>query len=201
MACPSPPLAPPTSARPPCSCSWRWDSPPPRRRRARRIRPATLRLTVDEAVRLALENNPDLKADRIDPQISDTRVAAAAGAFKPTFNTSLQRNDQLQPPAGFLTPAADHQQRLDHQRRHRPAPAVVRHQLQRGVERDAYREQQLPQQLQPAGAVRPHLQRLAAAAPRSARRHARGSSSSPAGSIATSPARGSAKASCAPPPT
>src|SRR4029077_15035331 len=66
--------------------------------------PATLRLTVDEAVRLALENNPDLKADRIDPQISDTRVAAAVGTFKPTFNTSLQRNNQLQPPAGFLTP-------------------------------------------------------------------------------------------------
>jgi outer membrane protein len=67
--------------------------------------PGTLRLTVDDAVRLALENNPDLKADRLDPQISDTRVAIAAGAFKPTFNTSLQRNNQLQPPAGFLIPA------------------------------------------------------------------------------------------------
>jgi outer membrane protein TolC len=67
--------------------------------------PGTLRLTVDDAVRLALENNPDLKADRLDPQISDTRVAVAAGAFKPTFNTSLQRNNQLQPPAGFLIPA------------------------------------------------------------------------------------------------
>jgi hypothetical protein len=40
--------------------------------------PATLRLTVDEAVKMALENNVDLKADRLDPQISDTRVAAAA---------------------------------------------------------------------------------------------------------------------------
>jgi outer membrane protein len=67
--------------------------------------PGTLRLTVDDAVRLALENNPDLKADRLDPQISDTRVAVAAGAFRPTFNTSLQRNNQLQPPAGFLVPA------------------------------------------------------------------------------------------------
>jgi outer membrane protein len=66
--------------------------------------PATLGLTVDEAVRLALEHNPDLKADRLDPQISDTRVAVAAGAFKPSFNTILQRNNQLQPPAGFLTP-------------------------------------------------------------------------------------------------
>lgn len=66
--------------------------------------PATLRLTVDDAIRLALENNPDLKADRLDPQISDTRVAVAAGAFRPTVNTGVQRNSQLQAPAGFLTP-------------------------------------------------------------------------------------------------
>jgi outer membrane protein TolC len=66
--------------------------------------PSTLRLTADEAVRLALQNNPDLKADRLDPQISDTRIAIATGAFKPTFNTSVQRNNQLQPPAGFLVP-------------------------------------------------------------------------------------------------
>jgi outer membrane protein len=65
---------------------------------------STLRLTVDEAVKMALDHNPDLRADRLDPQISDTRVAAASGAFRPTFNTSLQRNNQLQPPAGFLIP-------------------------------------------------------------------------------------------------
>src|SRR5947207_15908528 len=66
--------------------------------------PATLRLTAEEAVRLALENNTDLKADRLDPQIGDTRVAVAAGAFRPTFNTSVQRNNQLQPPTSFLIP-------------------------------------------------------------------------------------------------
>src|SRR5438876_6816812 len=66
----------------------------------------TLRLTVDDAVRMALDHNVDLSADRLDPQISDTRVAAAAGAFKPTFNTSLNRNDQLQPPSSFLVPTA-----------------------------------------------------------------------------------------------
>ena len=64
----------------------------------------TLQLTVDDAVRLALEHNPDLRADRLDPQISDTRVAVAAGAFKPSFTTSVQRNNQLQPPVGFLVP-------------------------------------------------------------------------------------------------
>src|SRR5947209_18934857 len=73
-----------------------------------RAAPSTLRLTVDDAVKMALDHNSDLRADRLDPQISDTRVAAAAGAFRPTFNTSLQRNSQLLPPAGFLTPTATH---------------------------------------------------------------------------------------------
>jgi outer membrane protein TolC len=68
--------------------------------------PATVRLTVDEAVNMALEHNVDLNADRLDPQISDTRIAAAAGAFKPTFNTSINRNNQLLPPSSFLIPTA-----------------------------------------------------------------------------------------------
>jgi outer membrane protein len=68
--------------------------------------PSTLRLTLDDAVKMALDHNVDLSADRLDPQISDTRVAAAAGAFKPTFNTSVNRNNQLQPPSSFLIPTA-----------------------------------------------------------------------------------------------
>lgn len=66
--------------------------------------PRVLRLSVDEAVRLALENNPDLKADRLDPQIGDTRVAVAAGAFRPTLSSGVQQNNQLLPPSSFLIP-------------------------------------------------------------------------------------------------
>jgi HAE1 family hydrophobic/amphiphilic exporter-1 len=65
---------------------------------------APLRLTVDDAVRMALDHNPDLSADRLDPQISDTRVAAAAGAFRPSITSGLNRNNQLQPPTSFLIP-------------------------------------------------------------------------------------------------
>src|SRR5437773_9731547 len=68
--------------------------------------PRTLSLTVDAAVRMALDSNVDLRADRLDPQISDTRVAAAAGAFRPTLTSSVQRNNQLQPPTSFLIPQA-----------------------------------------------------------------------------------------------
>jgi outer membrane protein TolC len=64
----------------------------------------TQRLTVEDAVRMALDHNVDLSVDRIDPQISDTRVAAASAAFRPIFTTGINRNNQLQPPASFLIP-------------------------------------------------------------------------------------------------
>jgi outer membrane protein TolC len=66
--------------------------------------PTVLRLTADDAVRMALDANVDLAADRLDPQISDTRVAAAAGVFRPVVSSSVNRNNQLQPPASFLIP-------------------------------------------------------------------------------------------------
>jgi len=66
----------------------------------------TLRLSVEDAVRMAMDHNVDLKADRLDPQISDTRVAAANGAFRPTFQTSINSNNQLLAPTSFLFPVA-----------------------------------------------------------------------------------------------
>jgi outer membrane protein len=68
--------------------------------------PPTLHLTVGDAVKMAVDHNPDLAAARLDPQIGDARVAAAAGVFRPSFNTGLQRNNQLQPPSSFLIPTA-----------------------------------------------------------------------------------------------
>ena len=61
-----------------------------------------LKLTRDEAVRLAIENNPDLAASRFDPAISDERVNAARAAYVPTLQTGWQRNSQLQPPTSLF---------------------------------------------------------------------------------------------------
>jgi outer membrane protein TolC len=66
----------------------------------------TVRLTVDEAVRMALDHNVDLAGDRLDPQIADARVAGAAAAFRPAISSNVLRNNQLQPPANLLTPIA-----------------------------------------------------------------------------------------------
>jgi outer membrane protein len=63
-----------------------------------------LRLTVDEAVKMAIERNLDLAAARLEPEIRDALVAQASGAFKPVVGTSLQRDSQRQPPSSFLIP-------------------------------------------------------------------------------------------------
>ena len=62
-----------------------------------------LRLTRDEAIRLAVENNPDLAASRYDPAISAERVNAAKAAYVPTLQSGLQRNSQLQPATSLFS--------------------------------------------------------------------------------------------------
>ena len=62
-----------------------------------------LRLTRDEAIRLAVANNPDLAADRYRP--GDQRGArrrGQGGAFVPTLQTGVQRNSQMQPPTSLF---------------------------------------------------------------------------------------------------
>ena len=134
--------------------------------------PATLRLTVDEAVRLALQNNPDLKADRLDPQISDTRIAFATERVQAVVQHQ-RAAEQPAPAARRLSRADADAQRRDHvERRLQPAPAVVRHVLLRVLERDAHQQRQLPQRLQPAAAVGALGQCVAAAPPQFLRRYA-----------------------------
>lgn len=65
-----------------------------------------LRLTVDDAVKMALDRNVDVAAARLDPQISDTSIAAVIGAYRPAFNSSVLQNNQLQAPQSFLIPTA-----------------------------------------------------------------------------------------------
>jgi outer membrane protein TolC len=63
------------------------------------------RLTVDEAVRLALANNLGVQVARVDPQIEDLGVAQARAAWFPTFTSSVQAAGVDTPNASFLTGA------------------------------------------------------------------------------------------------
>jgi len=62
----------------------------------------TRQLTVDEAVRLALDNNLGIQIARINPQIQDLAVAFARAAWVPTFTTQVQGSSATTPNASFL---------------------------------------------------------------------------------------------------
>ena len=63
------------------------------------------RLTVDEAVQTALENNLGVQVARIDPAIRDLDVAGARAAWFPSFTTTLQGASTDTPSNSFLSGA------------------------------------------------------------------------------------------------
>src|SRR5688500_10589859 len=58
----------------------------------------TVRISRDEAVRMAMENNPELAVVRYEPGLSDARVSEAQAAFLPTVSSALRRNSARTPP-------------------------------------------------------------------------------------------------------
>lgn len=67
--------------------------------------PQVRRLTVEEAVRLALENNLGIQIARFDPQVQDLSVAQAQTGWVPSFTNTFQRNSQDTPNNNFLAGA------------------------------------------------------------------------------------------------
>jgi outer membrane protein TolC len=64
--------------------------------------PAALRLSMDDAVGMALDHNLDIAVDRLEPQVSDERVGQARSAFTPLFSAASNRNGQVATPSSFL---------------------------------------------------------------------------------------------------
>jgi len=73
--------------------------------RAQAPAPEVRRLTVDEAVRLALVNNLGVQVARIDPQIQYLGVAQAQAAWSPTWTSTLQGASVDSPSNSFLSGA------------------------------------------------------------------------------------------------
>ena len=73
------------------------------------VRPAgvaptsTLRITGDEAVKLALENNLSIQTERLNPQLQTLAVSRALAAFTPELFGSTSRNSNTSPPRDFLS--------------------------------------------------------------------------------------------------
>ena len=64
--------------------------------------PATLRLTLDDAVRRAVENNPELAIVRLGVDVDSARVGESRGAFAPMFSTTLGRSSSATPPSNLF---------------------------------------------------------------------------------------------------
>jgi outer membrane protein TolC len=63
------------------------------------------RLSIDDAVRLALEQNLDIQVDRLNPQISDLDIAQARSAWTPSVSATLTTLGTDSPVNSFLVAA------------------------------------------------------------------------------------------------
>jgi outer membrane protein TolC len=62
----------------------------------------TIQLTLEEAVRRAVENNPDLAIVRLGTEVEAARVGESQGVFSPVFSTVLGRSSNVVPPSNSL---------------------------------------------------------------------------------------------------
>lgn len=60
------------------------------------------RMSIDDAVVTALEQNLDLQVQRLTPQIRDIDADVIRGGYTPNFTTQLDFVDQTQPPSSLL---------------------------------------------------------------------------------------------------
>jgi len=62
----------------------------------------TLELSLDEAVRRAVDNNPDLASVRSSTQVEAARVSESESAYTPVFSTIVGASSNSTPPSNFL---------------------------------------------------------------------------------------------------
>ena len=61
------------------------------------------RLSIDDAVATALEQNLDLQVQRINPQIQESTISTFKANYTPTFTGQIDLVDQTQPPSSLLS--------------------------------------------------------------------------------------------------
>jgi outer membrane protein TolC len=62
----------------------------------------TIELTLDDAVRRAIDNNPDLVVVRLGTEVEAARTAQARSAYVPMFSSTLGRSSIVTPPSTLL---------------------------------------------------------------------------------------------------
>jgi outer membrane protein len=65
------------------------------------------RLSIEEAIKLALENNLSLKVERMNPELSDLSIEQAKTAWTPNLTAAMNNNSRTSPISGFFSGATD----------------------------------------------------------------------------------------------
>ncbi|MGQ0733698.1 MAG: TolC family protein [Acidobacteriota bacterium] len=74
---------------------------------AEQVQSGVRRLSIDEAVALALEQNIDLQVSRINPQVQDYSISVAQSGWTPNFFSNVQTRNQTNPPQDIFGGATD----------------------------------------------------------------------------------------------
>jgi hypothetical protein len=69
--------------------------------------PAGTPISIEEAVRMALENNLGIQIEKLNPEIQVLGVSRARAVYAPALVTGLFRSSSTSPPTDFNTSAAD----------------------------------------------------------------------------------------------
>jgi len=65
-----------------------------------------IQLTVEQAVKMALDNNIELSIERLNPQLQDLSLAQTRGAYRPTLNSTVNANSAMPLPTSLLNGGA-----------------------------------------------------------------------------------------------
>jgi outer membrane protein len=75
---------------------------PPAQQSATTVPGPELQITADEAVKMALENNLGIRAERLSPQVQALAVAQTRANYAPVVFTNTTKNSNSNPPQNFL---------------------------------------------------------------------------------------------------
>ena len=67
---------------------------------------ASVPLTLEEAVRRAVDNNLEIAVERLNPQTFDFTLASFRANYKPTATSTFGRRDNVRPPTNLLNPGS-----------------------------------------------------------------------------------------------
>jgi len=75
---------------------------PPAQQSATTVLGPELQITADDAVKMALENNLGIRAERLSPQVQALAVAQTRANYAPVVFTNTTKNSNSNPPQNFL---------------------------------------------------------------------------------------------------